>query len=225
MTQYQQVLQAIRSLGGRGTTDDIFKAIVGINNWGAKNPKATVASILSRGMEYKKEGDVWVYNVIPKNNFTKGKAAKQKNFVSTSKPNSPQNWLYLITLSYVARPIVPGIFLIKVGKATGNLASRIKGYSASLPFETIQLLESYKVPFGVDLIKVETLVRQKLENFKSPDFSFKRYITGHQREWQQVSGLHFSNDNIVKVTTVVNQIVMNTINNLKNATRGQADEN
>jgi hypothetical protein len=39
MTQYQQVLAAIKKLNGRGTTDEIYQAIDDIENWKTKTGK------------------------------------------------------------------------------------------------------------------------------------------------------------------------------------------
>jgi len=61
MTQYQQVLAAVEKIGGKGTINEIYNAIDGINEWGAKDKKASVARYLAKGKEFKKEGHVWIY--------------------------------------------------------------------------------------------------------------------------------------------------------------------
>jgi hypothetical protein len=60
MTQYQQVLDAVKKLGGKGTTDEILRA-TDISNWKTQTPKASVASYLSTSNEFRQEGNVWIY--------------------------------------------------------------------------------------------------------------------------------------------------------------------
>jgi hypothetical protein len=63
MTQYQQVLEAMMKIGGSGTLDDICNAIDGLDQWGARNPRASVSRYLSMGQEIRKEGNIWIYDV------------------------------------------------------------------------------------------------------------------------------------------------------------------
>ena len=61
MTQYEQVLSALKKIGGHGTLDEIYNAIDNIDSWGAKNKKASIASYLSRGLEITKHNETWIY--------------------------------------------------------------------------------------------------------------------------------------------------------------------
>ena len=60
MTQYQQVLEALRKIGGQGTLEEIYNAIDGIDSWGAKNKKASVSSYLCRGFEIRKYDNTYI---------------------------------------------------------------------------------------------------------------------------------------------------------------------
>ena len=62
MTQYQQVLAAVQKIGGRGILDEIYKAIDAINEWGAKNKKASVSRYLSKSNEFRRVGHIWIYD-------------------------------------------------------------------------------------------------------------------------------------------------------------------
>ena len=77
MTQAQQVLEAIKKLGGKGTTNEICRKIKNIDKWGSKTPKASVSSILSRGDKYIQEGKIWIYDENNSSKNTTGNSTKR----------------------------------------------------------------------------------------------------------------------------------------------------
>ena len=60
MTQYQQVLEAVKKIGGKGTINEIFEA-TDTENWGTNTKKASVARYLAMSKEFRREGHVWIY--------------------------------------------------------------------------------------------------------------------------------------------------------------------
>jgi len=68
MTQYQQVLEALKKLGGKGTNKDICNTI-DFTDWKTQYPENSVSKYLTTGADFTKEGDYWVLklNAISQN--------------------------------------------------------------------------------------------------------------------------------------------------------------
>jgi hypothetical protein len=61
MTQYQQVIEALRKLGGKGTNKEICNEIdFNAMGWKAKNPENSVSRCLTTGTDFIKEGEFWL---------------------------------------------------------------------------------------------------------------------------------------------------------------------
>jgi hypothetical protein len=215
MTQYQQVLAAIKALGGKGTPKDIYEKIKTDTGkeWGTKTPLASISMYLSTSDIFKKEGTNWVLqdSKTEDNNPTLPKKSNSKTL---------ERGLYFITLSPYIK--LPGAgFIFKIGQST-DVKNRIKSYSSSLPFDTIQVISYYPIPEGVDLIEAENDVRGELlgnENLGEGIFENKinvrPFFSYHQEEWLQTLDLTISNeDNINKLANIINNIVKMTIENL-----------
>jgi hypothetical protein len=214
MTQYQQVLAALKKIGGKGTTDEILKAIDGIKDWKTQTKKASVASYLSTSDETIKEGDVWVYqeNKAPQNDGDRNKP-----------DNNIERGLYFITLNPSAKPpTVPGL-LFKIGKSD-HADNRLQSYSAGLPFNPIQELSFYRIPADVDLLEAEKQVRGELLGNDSLGFRVERFFGNHQDEWLQTLDLALNEKDINTLAFEVNKIVLTTIDNLRKLSEGYDDE-
>jgi hypothetical protein len=219
MTQYQQVLAALKKIGGKGTTDEIFKAVDGIGNWKTQTKKASVASYLSTSEETTKEGDVWVYqgNKTPQNDGVQKKSDDNPD-------DNEERGLYFITLNPIVKLNVPGL-LFKIGKS-GNVSKRLQFYGASLPFNPIQELSFYRIPTDVDLLEAERQVRgELLGNDSREGFRVERFFDNHQDEWLQTLDLALSENDINKLAVEVNKIVLTTIDNLRKQSEGDDDGN
>jgi hypothetical protein len=205
MTQYQQVLAAVKKIGGKGTTNEIFKTIDGIENWGTKTKEASVASYLSRSDNFRKDDDVWIYE----------ENKSSQNHVNKDSIDNPfERGLYFITLNLSVKPPVPGL-LFKIGKSDGKAKNRLEAYNASLPYNPIQELCFYRVPSDVDLQEVEGQVRNELLGNDSLGFHIERFFGNHQVEWLQTLDLSLSEDDINKLAVAVNRIINDTIDNLR----------
>lgn len=178
MTQKDQVLNALRIIGGKGTNTEILKAI-DTTKWKTKTPDATISSILyklSRQNLCEKINKKWV--LINK---------KYSKTSSGVKPvtNVPESGLYLITLNSDTRKHIAG-FAFKVGSSK-NTKERIRQYNSLLPFASVQSLATYPIPKGIILTDIEKLVRIKLLNNTSLRFSIGTCYNGNQSEWQQIT--------------------------------------
>jgi len=208
MTQYQQVLAAVKKLGvNGGKLDEIFNAIDGIKDWKAGNKRASVASYLSRSEEIVKEGDNWVYRAATDNttNSSDGKSKQSTNQV--------ERGLYFITLNPSVKPSVPGL-LFKIGHS-GTADDRLKAYGRSLPYNPIQELAFYRIPDDIDLLEAERQVRGELLGNDTRGFRVERFFGNHQNEWLQTLDLKLTEEHINNLAVVVNKIVKDTIDNLR----------
>lgn len=59
MTQYQQVIEALKKIGGKGTNKEICNEI-DFKEWRAKNPENSVSRCLTTGKDFIKEGEFWL---------------------------------------------------------------------------------------------------------------------------------------------------------------------
>jgi len=206
MTQYQQVLAAIKKLNGKGTTDEIYQAIDGIANWKTQTKKASVASYLSTSDVIKKDGDFWVYD----DSLIKTNDKKQS-------VDKTERGLYFITLNPGVKPPVPGL-LFKIGLTDGKASNRLISYSAGLPYNTIQELGFFRIPQDVDLRSAEEQVRGELLGNDDLGFHIERFFGNHQVEWLQTLDLSLNEEDINKLAKVVNKIIKDTIIDLQENT-------
>jgi hypothetical protein len=214
MTQYQQVLDAMKVLG-KGTPKEIYAKIKEKHSeWGTKTPIASVSGYLSKNNCFKSDDGVWRLQDDAKDQDDSQPSIRKK----AAKP--PERGLYFITLSPYIRIHGAG-FLFKVGKSD-DAKSRLEGYSAALPIDTIQVISFYPIPSGVDLREAEKEVNGELlgnEELGNDEFgriiTVRPYFGNHQREWLQTLDITLSDENSVnKLARVVDTIVKSTIDTL-----------
>jgi hypothetical protein len=215
MTQFQQVLAAIKALNGKGTLKEIYAKILETNpEWKTNTPIASVSGYLSRNNIFKNENGIWV---LPETKTTQDDAQSDDKKIIGS---SSERGLYFITLSpYIS--IHGAGFLFKIGKS-GDVKKRLVSYSASLPIDTIQLISFYPIPLDVNLTEAEKEVTGELlgnENLGEGIFDHKitirPYFGNHQDEWLQTLDITFSDmENLNKLANIIDSIVQVTIETL-----------
>jgi hypothetical protein len=204
MTQSEQVLAALQKIGGKGTIEEIVKAIDGIENWKTQTPNASVSSCLTRSDKVRRDGNIWIYDEnIPQD--SNGKKSGDTDL---------QEGLYLITLNPDAKPSLLG-FLFKIGSAKRGIGARLQDYSASLPYNPILLISTYQVSPDIDLLEFEKQVRDKLLGDNSLGFSIAKYHSPGQNEWFHIPGMPLNLENVNKLALVVQRIVDVTTESLR----------
>jgi hypothetical protein len=213
LTQFQQVIEAAKSIGGKGKATDIHNEILKrYGKWGTQTMLASVSMYLSRSDLFKNNDDgVWVYQEPLKQDIDQTILKKTK-----TKPHN--RGLYFLTLSYNIKPIGAG-FLFKIGKSH-DADNRLIAYSASLPIETIRVISFYPIPDKVDLSLAEKQVRGELlgnenlgEDTLKRKIVFQPYFGNHQKEWLQTLDIDMSSnsDELTKVARIINGVVKTTI--------------
>jgi hypothetical protein len=209
MTQYQQVLDALKALGGKGTSKQIYEKIVKTTGkeWGAVNPIKSVWVYLSNN-GCKHDGRLWTLE-----------SAAAENEENVSAIATQGRGLYFITLGPYVK--IPGAgFIFKIGQSA-DMRDRVRKYSATLPFDTIQMISHYPVPDDIDLNEVETSVRGEIvgnDNLGEGYFDFpikaRTYFSNHQEEWLQILDLPETKDAIDKLASIIDSVVTRTIDDL-----------
>jgi hypothetical protein len=217
MTQFQQVLAAVKALGGKGTPKEIYTKIKEANpdGWKAKSPLASVSMYLSTSGIFQNENGVWVLQDI---RAKKDDTAPPNDKKPQGKPS--ERGLYFITLSPYINIHGAG-FLFKIGQSA-DVKKRMVAYSASLPVNTIQLISFYPIPADVDLAEAEKEVIGELlgnENLGEGIFDHKitirPYFGNHQDEWLQTLDITLSDtDSLNKLANIIDGIVKTTIETL-----------
>jgi hypothetical protein len=205
MTQYQQVLDALKSLGGRGTNKDICSKI-DFSSWKAEHPENSVSRYLTTGEDFIKEDNLWILKSnsdLQKNEDTLMDDSKYKN------NDNYENGIYFITLNPEFRINTAG-FLFKIGKA-GNASARLKQYSASLPIDPIRFISFYYIPKSINLLEIEKQIRGEILGGDTLDFKVQRYIGGNQTEWLQTLDLDFNETTLKKIAKDIDKIINETI--------------
>ena len=205
MTQYQQVLEALKKLGGKGTNKDIcnkidFKGM----NWKAKNPEKSVSMYLTTGDDFIKEGDLWLLK-------SKDNSQEVQDTINTETnidiiEENYERGVYFITLNPEFKINTAG-FLFKIG-VSENASFRLKQYSASLPFDPIRFISFYHIPKSIDLLGIENQIRGEILGGDTLDFKVQRYIGGNQKEWLQTLELDFSEETIKKLQNQLIKLLM-----------------
>ena len=183
MKQKEQVIVAIRKLGGRATFSQIFSAI-DTSKWTAQYPKNTVYSILSRGKdkEFFKDGkNHWVYK-------KRGIAKKVSN--NAPKSSIIKRGLYLIIpTEYIKFRAASYGFFFKIGSAD-NLKVRLKNYNRLLPCHSIEPLYLYEVSSNIqNLNSLEKKVRENIAGKIFLGKTIEPYFGGSHLEWLYIQGL------------------------------------
>jgi hypothetical protein len=201
MTQYEQVVKALKALGGTANVIEICDKI-DFSSWKTKTPKASVSSYLSYSSQIKRkkrDGKYYYTLISDGTNNTSGK----------------NNGLYFICLSpYVSVRVVGSLF--KVGKAE-NISNRMYSYSNGLPFEPIQQIAFFHVPLELNLLAVEGELRETL---LSSELGISKYTGGKQKEWLHT--VLFDSDNkkeiralVLKTQEMLKEIVEKKLDEIK----------
>jgi hypothetical protein len=146
MTQYQQVLEALKKLGGRATSKDICENI-DLSKWRSKTPKSSVSMYLSTGDDFVKDGELWV---LRQNTDSQETLNQTNEEVTSESEENFERGIYFITLNPEFKINTAG-FLFKIGMAE-NASIRLKQYSASLPFDPIRCISFYHIPKSINYI-------------------------------------------------------------------------
>ena len=205
MTQYQQVLEALRKLGGKASNKEIYDNI-DFSTWRSRTPKSSVSMYLSTGDDFIKDGDFWLLK--SKDDLEETTPSKDEE----TKLNADENFergIYFITLNPEFKINTAG-FLFKIGMAE-NASTRLKQYSASLPFDPIRFISFYHIPKSVNLLEIENQIRGEILGGDTLDFKVQRFIGGNQREWLQTLELDFNEETIKKVAKDIDKIINDTI--------------
>jgi hypothetical protein len=215
MTQYQQVLAAIKALNGEGTLEQIYAKIkeANPNGWKTKTPLASVSSYLSTNSAFKKDKGVWTLQNVKVQDG-------EQSAIRKSDPKTPERGLYFITVSPYIKISGAG-FLFKIGQSS-TVKKRLVAYSASLPVDTVQLISFYPIPDDVDLVEAEKEVNGELvgnENLGEDIFdhtiTVHPYFGNHQDEWLQTLDINPMNvEDLNKLADIISNIVKTTITTL-----------
>jgi hypothetical protein len=214
-TQYQQVLAAVRALGGTGTPKQIYDKIKETNpdGWKTKTSHASVSMYLSTSGIFQNKDGTWVLQ------DTRGKDDKQPGDQKAAN-GPPERGLYFITLGPYINIHGAG-FLFKIGQS-GDVKKRLVAYSASLPVDTIQLISFYPIPDEVNLGEAEKEVNGELlgnenlgKGFFDHQIAIRPYFGNHQDEWLQTLDITLSDaESLNKLADIIDGIVKATIETL-----------
>jgi hypothetical protein len=232
MTQYEQIIDVFKKLGGRATVTEICEKM-DFKQWTTKTPKNSVSRYLTCSSQIKreKEDNKFYYildesipysDVIPSR-----KDADNKKITNDNKPlptddsdnkdigKYKDNGLYFICLSSdVILPVAGSLF--KIGR-TENIMGRMNSYSNSLPFDPIRQIAFFPVPIEIDLQKIEGELRATL--LSSNDLDINRYTGGKQKEWLQTLSFDIEdkkqrNQLVLKINEILNDIIENKLNEI-----------
>lgn len=210
-SQPDQVIAALKSIGGRGTAKEIYKATPGADTWG-KTPENSIMAILVRHKDIRKEDKVWVYeeNILPQN------LPSTNSMDSTTQGKIVYSGLYLITPQNGAKKLIK-TFVFKIGES-GNIKNRIRDwYNRVLPIPLVEVLSYHVVPTGIDRERVEKQVRATLLKEDSLGFRIEECFEGYQREWFKISDAVVGEDKIAKLIQAFHKITDEAVANLLKA--------
>ena len=199
MTQYEQIINVLKKLGGKATVTEICNEM-DFTTWSTKTPRNSVSRYLSCSSQIKQEklDNLYYYtldekipysDIIPNrkntllNNNDTTKTIPNDNDLKNKieKDSGKNNGLYFICLSSdVNLPVARSLF--KIGK-TEDIYNRMHSYSYSLPFEPIRQIAFFPVPKELDLHKIEGELRATL--ITSNELGINKYTGGKQKEWLQ----------------------------------------
>ena len=222
MTQYEQIIETLKKLGGRATVTEICDKM-DFSTWSTKTPKNSVSRYLTCSSQISREieNGKYYYTVnesipysdnIPSRKEDENILSKLENdneqIETMNNEINKNNGLYFICLSSdVNLPVAGSLF--KVGK-TENQKNRLNSYSYSLPFEPIRQIAFFPVPIELNLLEIETDLRATL--LSSDDLGINMYTGGRQKEWLQtllydIEDKKQRNDLVIKVNQMLNDII------------------
>ncbi len=223
MTQYEQIIEALKKLGGKATVTEICDKM-DFSTWTTKTPRNSVSRYLTCSSQITQEIENGKYfytlnesipysDIIPsrKENTSEVNNDRLEHEVDNKiqiREINKNNGLYFICLSSdVNLPVAGSLF--KVGK-TENQNSRLNSYSYSLPFEPIRQIAFFPVPIELNLQTVETELRAAL--LSSDDLGINMYTGGRQKEWLQtllfdIEDKKQRNSLVIKVNELLNILI------------------
>jgi hypothetical protein len=232
MTQYEQIIDVLKKLGGRATVTEICEKM-DFKQWTTKTPKNSVSRYLTCSSQIKreKEDDKFYYILdesIPYSDVVPSRKNTDKQKIINDNQPLPKddndnknigkhkdNGLYFICLSSdVVLPVAGSLF--KIGR-TENIISRMNSYSNSLPFDPIRQIAFFPVPIEIDLQKIEGELRATL--LSSNNLDINRYTGGKQKEWLQTLSFDIEdkrqrNQLVLKVNEILNDIIEKELNEI-----------
>ena len=239
MTQYEQIIDILKKLGGKATVTQICEKM-DFSQWKTKTPRNSVSRyltcssqiiqekidnnfyyILDEKIPYSDLGSSRKDTIIPINN-NDNVLIENDNTLKISeneeKNSELNNGLYFICLSSdVNLPVAGSLF--KIGRA-GDLSSRMDNYKRGLPFDPIRQIAFFPVPIELNLHKIESELRTTL--ISSDDIGINRYVGGNQKEWLQTLFFNIDdkkerNDLVLKVNELLNEIIEKRLNEIDKA--------
>lgn len=213
MTQYEQVIDVLRKLGGKATFNEICKKL-DFKLWETKTPRNSVSRNLTCSSQIKKEGEGKNVHYILDESIPYGNTENIGDNEPSLEEDDDKNienkdyGLYFICLgSDVVLPIAGSLF--KIG-GTENMRNRMNSYSQSLPFDPIRQIAFFPVPIEIDIQKIEGKLRETL--LSSKDLGINRYTGGKQKEWLQTLSFDIAEKKqrdqlVLKVNNILNDII------------------
>ena len=231
MTQYEQIINILKKLGGKATVTEICDKM-DFSQWNSKTPRNSVSRYLTCSSQIKREiKDSKYYYILDesipysdlspyrkdttktKNIDTKVDSININNENAKTNDNEDKivvknNGLYFICLSSdVNLPVAGSLF--KIGR-TENISNRMYSYSNSLPFDPIRQIAFFPVPIELDLQEIEGELRATL--LSSDEIGINRYTGGKQKEWLQtllydIDDKKQRNELVLKVNDKLNDII------------------
>ena len=238
MTQYEQIIDVLKKLGGKATVTQICEKM-DFSQWKTKTPRNSVSRYLtcsSQIIQEKKDNNYYYIldekipysdlgstrkdtaisiNIDNDNIVFNDDDKENKTLDEEEKTTEINNGLYFICLSSdVNLPVAGSLF--KIGRA-GDLSSRMDNYKRSLPFDPIRQIAFFPVPVELNLHKIESELRTTL--ISSDDIGINRYVGGNQREWLQTLFFNIDdkkqrNDLVLKVNELLNDIIERKLNEI-----------
>jgi hypothetical protein len=232
MTQYEQLIDVLKKLGGRATVTEICDKMDFLS-WNTKTPRNSVSRYLSCSSQIKREKeDNRYYYILDESKPYSDLVPSRKDSISVKSVDdrkdslndnnedknigkNKNHGLYFICLSSdVNLPIAGSLF--KVGK-TENISKRMYSYSNSLPFDPIRQIAFFPVPIELDLQKVEDELRETL--LSSDELGINRYTGGKQKEWLQtllfdIDDKRQRNELVSKTNEMLNEIIEKKLNEM-----------
>jgi hypothetical protein len=231
MTQYEQIINVLKKLGGKATVTEICEKM-DFKQWTTKTPKNSVSRYLTCSSQIKREKEFNKFyytldesipysDIIPSHKDTDNQKNTNDNRL-VQKDNDDKNvgkykdnGLYFICLSSdVILPVAGSLF--KIGR-TENIIGRMNNYSNSLPFDPIRQIAFFPVPIEIDLQKIEGELRATL--LSSNDLDINRYTGGKQKEWLQTLSFDIDdkkqrNQLVLEVNGILNDIIEKKLNEI-----------
>lgn len=207
ISQKEQVIAALKKIGGRGTLASISKTL---ENSRISIVKPNISSILCTNPEFSKDKGsrgVWVYKDI-----------KVSKSISRKKMKDNDTGLYILTVHDCVKHLFTGL-PFKVGESDDDIKRRLAGYNQSLPFETIHFVCSFPIqpPSGRSILDIEKDVIARLKRIAKNDntgLGIIRLQGGRQDDWFTARNLKPTREHIDRLITAVEKVINESLKGL-----------